>query len=845
MLQKKLGKYEIIQWLGGGRFGDVFLARDTILEKNFALKISRMRKEEILMLKDEAKLLASLNHPHIVRFYNIDFIENKFIMVMEFIEGTTLRDIITEHGIDIDQTLNIATQILDALSYAHRNNVLHRDLKPENILITQEGDEQIVKITDFGLARFIKAGSISASTAGTPVYMAPEAWSGNYTEKSDIWSIGIILYELLTGIPPFLDNNLDGLKRKIEKTKLLVPTILRPDIPEYIEDAIMKSLRVHPKARPETSELLQILTRKREKIKVIRGVTLPEKDLQTIDLTPTQQDVINALDSRILLLGQAGCGKTTTLTYAVATLIEQGIPVSKILICTFTNKAAHDIKARLQRRTNFPSYDLWLGTFHTLGLRIVRRDAERIDMSEDFSISEPKKIFHEMKIKVGKYRVNAIIKFIEILKARGITPEAFKPKNEWESLCHEMYKKYQRYLQNNNIVDYDDLILHAIRLLEEHSDIREYYRNLFDYIFVDELQDINPAQYKLISLLCKGSIFFTGDEDQAIYGWRGAERELIYRVPQNYTDIKTFYLTKSFRLPQGMLDIANNLMLRETTAIPTSEPGDVLVCAAQSEQDEADYIIKEMRRLKKEGLRFQDIAVLYRLNYISRVYEEAFIKARIPHTLIGGLSFYERANIKPVIEYLELLDNYISPQLATSKKAEEFIARACALFKIKKRGAQRAKKIFEYHLQNATALSPYTIIDEGTNVANLKGENIEELKSLAKSYSRSSCAQFLNEMRLMQELDLIDWGKDTVKLMTIHSAKGLEFPVVFVVDLAENIFPLTKKMASQKEIEEERRICYVALTRAQKKLYLLYPKRRYGRYQKPSRFLVDMFKTAM
>lgn len=839
VLLKKFGKYEILEWLGGGRFGDVFLGRDTILEKKFALKISRTRKEEIRMLKDEAKLLASLNHPNIVRFYNIDFIENKFVLVMEYIEGKILRDLIIDGGIDINEAVNIITQILDAVYYAHNAYVLHRDLKPENILITEREETKTVKITDFGLARFIKSGSVSSSTAGTPLYMAPEAWSGNFNEKSDIWSIGVILYELLTGVPPFLDDNLSGLKRKIEKSTFLVPSMLRPDIPEYIEDAVIKSLNLNPSARPETSELLEKLTQKGKEIRVKKGLTLPEKETQTIDLTSTQMDVIDSTEDTILLLGQAGCGKTTTLTYAVAKLIEKGIPVSKILICTFTNKAANDIKLRLQNFVSFPVYDLWLGTFHSIGLRILRRDAERIDISEDFTIDKPKNIFKELKIRTGKYRSNATIKFIEILKAKAIAPNQFKPKNKWEIYCHEIYETYEHFKKENSILDYDDLILYTIKLFKENSDINEYYKNLFDYIFVDELQDINLAQYTLLSSLYKKYIFFTGDEDQAIYGWRGANKELIYRVAKDYKNVKTFYLTRSFRLPQAILDIANNLMNREATAIPTTYTGDVIVYAAKSEQDEVDYVIKEIKRLKKENFRFQDIAILYRMNYISRIYEDELARNHLPHTLISGTSFYERADIKPLIEYLELLgDN------ALKKDTEKFLARAIGLFKIKSENLQRAKKIFQYHLQNAHLLSPAAIIDEFTSTVNLKGENIEEMKFLARGYANASLPKFLNEARLIQELDLVDWGKDTIKLMTVHSAKGLEFPVVFIVDIAEDILPMTKKMSSQKDLEEERRLCYVALTRAQKKLYLLYPKWRHGRYQKPSRFLTNMFKTS-
>ena len=844
MLLKKLGKYEIIDWLGGGRFGDVFLARDTILDKNFALKISRMRKEEISMLKDEARLLASLNHPHIVRFYNIDFIENKLALVMEYIQGTTLRDIITERGIDISDAIDVISQILDALMYAHKNNVLHRDLKPENILLTEEPRKQTVKVTDFGLARFIKPGSISASTAGTPLYMAPEVWSGNYDEKSDIWSIGVMLYELVTGVPPFLADNLNALREKIEKDAFLAPTILRRHIPIELENAIAQSLGLNQDSRPTAAELLQKITERGKAIKIDAHLTLPEKETEFFNLTPTQMDVTNAIDGKILLLGQAGCGKTTTLTYAIVRLIEKKIPVSKILVCTFTNKAANDIRERLLRLAYFSVYDLWIGTFHTIALRMLRRDAERLDMSDEFSIDRPKKVFAEMQVKTGKYRTNAIIKFIEILKAKGVTPDTFRPKNAWEKLCHKIYKDYQAYLKANNIMDYDDLILYAVKLLEENEDIRTYYRKLFDYIFVDELQDINPAQYKLIYLLFKKNIFFTGDEDQAIYGWRGADRRLIYRIPQDYHPTKTFNLTKSFRLPQSMLEIANNLMLRDVTALPTAEPGDIIVYAAKSENDEKDYVIKEIKKLIKEQFRFKDIALLYRMNYISKVYEEGFIKAQIPHTLIGGLSFYERSDIKPLIDYLELLEHSYTHDVMHNEVVENFATKAIELFKIKKRNRVNAIKIFKYHMSNVTNLSPAHIIADIASAAQLKGESILEVQSLAKRYTSSGVSRFLSEIRLIQELDLVDWGKDTVKLMTIHSAKGLEFPVVFVVDLSEDIFPLTKKMASPKEIQEERRLCYVALTRAQKKLYLVYPKWRYRRYQKPSRFLVDMFKTA-
>lgn len=842
MLLKSLGKYEIIDWLGGGRFGDVFLAHDTILDKNFALKISRMRKDEITMLKDEARLLAALDHPNIVRFYNIDFIDGKFVLVMEFVTGNTLRDIISDEGIRTDRTVMIIAQILDAIAYAHKKGVLHRDLKPENILLTEEHKKSHVKVTDFGLARFIRSGSLSASTAGTPIYMAPEVWEGSYNEKSDIWSIGVILYEMLTGTPPFLANNLDALRKKIDKNNYLLPTMLRIHTPQYIEDAIDKCLSQIPESRPNAQELIKMITRKATAIKVAHSISLPEREINAIKLTPAQEEIIDHVDSNILLLGQAGCGKTTTLTYAMARLIAKGIPLSKILACTFTNKAANDIKTRLGHLTSLSLHDLWLGTFHKIGYRILKRDAERLDLSADFIIETPRKIFGKMKIKTGKHRVNAVIKFIESLKAKGISWNNFNAENSWERFCQNIYKQYQTYLRDNNILDYDDLILYAIELLEENTDIKEYYRTLFEHIFVDELQDINQAQYRLVSLLYNGKIFFTGDEDQAIYGWRGADRKLIYRVSQDFHNTKTYNLTRSFRLPQSILELANNLMLRPSTAIPNTQTGEIMIYAAKSEKDEANYIIKEIKSLKKENFSFQDIAILYRMNSLSKVYEEMLTRARIPHSLISGTSLYERSDIKPIIEYLELLDLYAAGKNFDPAMTTEFIAKAQILFKLKKKNARRAEIIFDRHLKGSQALTPNRIIMELIDATGMVGRNVSELTALSQEYKDFELSRLLNEIKLIQELDLADWEKDTVKLLTVHSAKGLEFPVVFVVDLNEDIIPMTKKMASPREIEEERRLCYVALTRAQRKLYLLYSKWRYGRNQEPSRFLVDMLK---
>jgi DNA helicase-2/ATP-dependent DNA helicase PcrA len=834
LLLKNLGKYEIVEWLGGGRFGDVFLAFDTILEKNFALKITRMHKEDIVMLKDEAKLLSSLNHPHVVRFYNIDIIDNKFVLVMEYIKGSTLRDMIRHGGMDVNEAARMMLQMIDAIEYAHSMSVLHRDLKPENVLIADDGT---IKITDFGLARFIKSGTLAASTAGTPIYMAPEAWFGEFTEKSDIWSLGVIFYELLTGVPPFMDDSLDGLRKKIEKNALLLPSILRSSIPADIEDTAVACLQFEPGARPDAAELLNMLSRKTKGSRADTAIIMPDKKKQVLELTPDQKEIIDSLDRKLLVLGQAGCGKTTTLTQGVIKLVERGLPVSKILICTFTNKAANDIKKRLSQSLPNTDYDMWIGTFHALASRILRRDSERLDIREDFVVEDPKNAFALTGIRTGRYKANAVLKFIGMLKAKGVAPDRFAAGNDWEKLCVSVYSEYQQFLVQNSIMDYDDLILNASRLLEENPDLQQFYQRLFEYIFIDELQDVNIAQYELIRRIITDRVFFTGDEDQAIYGWRGAEKELIYRVARDLKDVKIYNLSRSFRLPQAILDAANRLMHREATVIPNLESGEVVVYGASSVEDEVDHVTSEISELVAAEYQPRDIAVLFRLNHLSKPYEEGLAKAQIPHMLISGAAFRDAEETKPLYNYLEVL--------ARSRNEEpmnDLIARGLAALKVPKRAMEKARKVIEFHLVNVRTIPAYNLVTEIRDLLKLQGEGIKELAEFARAFPETNIVQFVSELRLMQELDLANWSKDAVRLMTVHSAKGLEFPVVFVVDLVEDIFPITRAIPSQKEMEEERRLCYVAVTRAQKKLYLVYPKYRFGKQQLPSRFLIDMFR---
>ena len=870
MIASRLGKYEIKRWLGGGQFGDVYLAFDTILKSEFALKVSRMRDDEIVMLKDEARLLASLNHPNIVRFYNIDAIDGKFVLVMEYVAGLNLREMIKQEGrLTLGKSSAILQQVLSALDYAHRLNVIHRDLKPENILIARDG---CVKLTDFGLARFIKAGSISASTAGTPIYMAPEAWAGKFSSASDIWSATAVFYEMLTGRPPFLSDNLEELHARIRTGDFVPPATFEPTLPAAIMALIDKGLSPVSDHRPGPPDFAARLSLDEGAIVVSRidghrTAPLPPG----ITPTPAQQEILDSLAGPILVFGAPGSGKTETLTLGLVKKMNEGMNPGDIMVVTFTNKAAQDIKDRLKKAIPREEGvdDVWVGTFHFQALKVLRRWAPRLDYSDDFEVLAPDQIVSSGSIpNPGPHRTKAILSAIGCFKANGLGPDEVEPKSRWDKECLVFYRNYQQLCRQNNVMDFDDLILNTLKLLEGHEDVRSYYAEKFKFVFVDELQDTNPAEYRLLRHFSSinNNIFFTGDEDQAIYGWRGARKDLMYEVYKDYPSIRTFVLNRSFRLPQRIVELAQSLILRNKDfkehVIPISKTdlGRVVVYPAAHDNDEAVFVVKEISSLVKKKERcYADCAILYRRNVQSRPFETALSEQRIPHTLIGGERFYTRSEVKMFIDYLTALEE------GDERLARESISRILnldanqqeklAAMVEKPEPAERSRKldtavkcldIFRSQAREKDLLYPVQILDAIVTTSGAarsdtaRSENIKELFRVAKPFPPGELGHLLEQVRLIENLDLADWSRDAVRLLTVHSAKGLEFPVVFLTGMIEGQFPMLRSLNDPRDLEEERRLCYVAITRARETLYLTYPKVHYGRLHNPSRFIVDM-----
>ncbi|RKX71555.1 hypothetical protein DRP53_01105 [candidate division WOR-3 bacterium] len=828
MIKTRFGKYRIIQWLGGGSFGDVFLAEDTILKRQFALKVARMREEDVRMLEEEARLLASLEHPAIVRFYSVDIIEGRLSLAMEYVPGQSLRRILNKKRcLDLVTAVNIIARVGEGIGYAHQRSIIHRDLKPENIIVSDRGEP---KITDFGLARFLKPGSLSLSTAGTPVYMAPEAWSGHYSDRTDIWALGAILYEIISGNPPFLADNLDELKRLISKGEVK-PTRRFPD---RLFRLITRALNPDPEQRPGIQEFCDELIGG-SGVEVKERVRIPKISTTEIELTEIQREAIE-WDGPVLLLGSVGTGKTTTLTYAVADRIQKGVDPKRILVFTFTNRAAEDLKTRLQHLIQRELKDLWIGTIHYIAMRFLRRDIYRLDYPEDFEILSPEEGLRILsRWGLGKNQARGIMRQISLLKAQGYRPGDLAEETKWQRKVKGIYTRYQDYLKREGYLDYDDLINLVVRLLREHDDLRSYYQSLFDHIFLDELQDITPIQYQFVKLISRQNLFLTGDEDQSIYAWRGAKREIIYQAMKELDGLKTFLLTRSFRVPERIGHLA--LALKEGTGglLPKDAPGRVSVYTAGNELDEANYVAGTISKLVRSRYSYSDIAILFRNNAQSRVIEEALVRSSIPYQVVGSERFYERERVQALTQYLQAL---IRKDVGRATRALKSILKA--------RVPKAIANLLINQIKEVDHLTPYAILDGLRSVSKsmaraLSHEEATEFLEFARSFGPGQTRELLEQVVLLESLDLVDWGRNTVRLMTIHSAKGLEFKVVFLIGMNEGILPSMRGTVDPESLEEERRLCYVAITRALQELYLSYLKYRYRKPIPPSRFLLEMF----
>lgn len=603
------------------------------------------------------------------------------------------------------------------------------------------------------------------------------------------------------------------------------------------------------------------------------------------ELNPQQREAVLYTEAPLLVLAGAGSGKTRVITYKIAYLIKElDIPEDNILGVTFTNKAAGEMKARVAKLLNKGSSDVWLGTFHSTAVKILRRYGPYVGINNNFSILDEddqtsliKEVITELNLDIKRYPPGGFIEKISRAKESLIDPVTYGEfvESYYESIVAKVYQKYQEKLMQNQALDFDDLLMYLVKLFRENEKILSYYQNKFRYILVDEYQDTNYAQYVIVFLLAQAHrrITVVGDDDQAIYSWRGADIRNILEFEKDFPGAKVIRLEQNYRSTQNILDAANRVIahnkLRKGKNLWTkNEAGNkIKLYIAKDEIAEANFVAREIILLqKREGLNFGDFAVFYRTHAQSRALEEAMIKNGIPYRIIGGIKFYQRKEIKDILAYLRfILNQYDGISLkriintprrgigdATLSKIVEYanvngISYLDSMKHLIERGelgkkASKEVDRFINLIEELIAFSKLHSIEDliievldrtgyikelaelQTATAQMRIENVEELISVAKEFSKQSedatLESFLNYISLMSDIDTLEEENSSVVLMTLHSAKGLEFPVVFMTGMEEGVFPHSLSMGEREELEEERRLCYVGMTRAKRYLYL-------------------------
>jgi ATP-dependent DNA helicase UvrD/PcrA len=632
-------------------------------------------------------------------------------------------------------------------------------------------------------------------------------------------------------------------------------------------------------------------------------------ELDLSELNPVQREAVEHPGGPTLVVAGAGSGKTRILTYRIARLIERGVSPYSIIAITFTNKAADEMKRRVSALIGPAARAMWVATFHSACVRILRRDGRRLGLAPSFSIydaADTQRLINlclkDLNIDPKRMPPRAVYASISDAKNKLTDAGLYGDfaSNPWERTVAAVYSEYQRRLEESSALDFDDLIMRTIELFDKHKDVLDFYQDRFEHVLVDEFQDTNHAQARLSTLLAGKwrNIFAVGDADQGIYAFRGATIKNLLDFERDWPDAHVVTLEQNYRSTRTILDaanavIGNNAMRRPKSLWTESVAGEPITrYHAQDEHDEASWVAVEIERLRDAGTALGDVAVFYRTNAQSRVLEEVFRTRDIPYRIVGGVGFYERKEIKDLLAWLRGALNpqdVISVQRAAqaprrgvgdttlarlgdwARRQEVSLGAAFAraeevpgLTKRALGGVLEVARIFEHIRALASDGAPVDEIVEttwqrtgymdeltadGRFEALSRQENLRELATVAAEYEESaeepSLADFLERIALISDTDQVEGEESGVTFMTLHNAKGLEFPAVFITGMEEGVFPHIRSIGEPDQLEEERRLCYVGITRAEERLYLLnaWSRRLWGpepHYNPPSRFLAEI-----
>jgi ATP-dependent DNA helicase PcrA len=628
-------------------------------------------------------------------------------------------------------------------------------------------------------------------------------------------------------------------------------------------------------------------------------------------LNPMQKKAVDKTEGPVLILAGAGSGKTGALTVRIAHLIEKGVKPWNVMAITFTNKAAKEMRERVNGLVGLGAEDIWVSTFHSSCVRMLRRDADKLGYDRNFSIYDTKdseKVMKEVFTRLGiglqdkTFTLKSVMAEISRQKEELISPSEYSQQVGQDfrgARIASCYREYQKKLKQSNAMDFDDLIYLTVLLLQTEPDVLDYYQERFKYIMVDEYQDTNTSQYMLVKMLAKKykNLCVVGDDDQSIYGWRGANIRNILDFEKDFPGAEVIKLEQNYRSTKTILEAANAIIKnnneRKEKALWTENArGSIIhLHRAENEYEEGKFIAEKIDVLIGRGREYKEFAVLYRTNAQSRAIEEQFMKKSIPYRLCGGTRFYDRREIMDILAYLKLMANPTddiafkrvinvpkrgigdtSVERVADFATENGIAIYQALTRISEidKLGTRGKKFEEFYnrLENlkcekgvlplpklieavAIRTGYYEALElEGTDEAETRKENIEEFISKAAEYAKrvegAELEGFLEEVALVADIDEYSENENAVVLMTLHSAKGLEFPYVFMTGMEEGMFPSYRSIVTgdEKDVQEERRLCYVGITRAREELFLTHARSRMQngqtQYNQPARFLMEI-----
>jgi len=912
--------------LGAGGMGAVYKAYDERLHRTVALKLlppgHTAHEDRRRRFFQEARAASALNHPHILTVYEVGEDAGQPFIAMEYIEGETLRQKIEARKFEVREALEVALQIVGALSKAHEAGIIHRDLKPENLMISRDG---YAKILDFGIAKLaprrnralaldseqdtlIRVNTQSGAVLGTINYMSPEQLLGQKVDlRCDIFSFGVVLCEMLTGTRPFAgDNQIDTMHAILhEEPRLRDP--IKSQLSPGLQRVLDKALATSPRQRYQTCaelaaelrdlkralELGQVVPTERTRTRlVLKRVTPQARPARGIDyereLNETQLRAVTTTEGPLLIVAGAGTGKTRTLVYRVARLVETGVRPESVLLLTFTRRAATSMLARAASLADARCQRVSGGTFHSLGHSVLRKYPDEAGVQRNFTVldgSDTEDLIdllrRQMRLSRDRHfprkrtlcaifsmMVNKVSPLEDVLK------QSYPHFVDELPALGELYSAFEEFKRTRHMLTYDDLLVRLREALEGSTELCQRLSDQYRYIMVDEYQDTNKLQAQIVRLMTAShdNVAVVGDECQSIYSFRGASYRNMLEFPELFPKAEVIKLEENFRSTQPVLDVANAIIAdvkegyaKRLYSRVTDGPVPVAV-SARDENEQSRFVAERVEELREEGVQLGEIAVLFRASSHSFDLEIELGKHGLPFRKFGGIKFAESAHVKDALSFLRLVVNpsdtlswfralklidhigdatvnQILDHLGVERK--EFRATRAKEALFKKLHRFPAKAGYKEQLVRLARLL-CGLVENKSPSAQLsavlrfyrpilktryddhprRARDLEHLQGIAKRYKSS--ADLLSDVAMdpsdaAQSNNRARAGAGEVTLSTVHSAKGLEWDTVFVIWMTDGWFPSARTSDEFEDLEEERRLLYVAATRAKRQLYFVYP----------------------